>query len=915
MPRMVSGKTLPSFVPYDPSPRAGGHIADRFLTGLRPQDYFFHCMSGREGLVDTAVKTSRSGYLQRCLVKHLEDLQVNYDYTVRDSNGGIVQFVYGEDAVDTTATGFLAASDERLTFMANNTAALTHRFGLNAESAASSHMDFVTAAQLHREVKVANMAVRKASRVAAADGDADMESDDGADDEEEVTYKVGDLVEVLSRRDTNEKFGTDNAADSSDDSRWLPALVNKVKEKHGKVTLDVTFLGGGAVKKVPSAVVRPVVSDPVLNRLNLGSHVGAVSERMQEALASFADRNPGDVLAGDGEEPGSRLPKLSFLVMMWVKYLRSMVAPGEPVGALAAQSVGEPSTQMTLNTFHLAGSGGVNVTLGIPRLREIVMTASQSIKTPAMTIPLKRGLDRSVAIRLARKLDRLTVAQLLGTHRDDGGIRVVERFRPAIPGVTHSSAQWRREYLVRLYFADQRAIEATFGLSQREVAEAVGAAFVGRLLATINKDMRKSGARIAKMEGEDDDGAGVPGMRLGVAKGAAAPRASAGAGGDADMESSGAAAARGAAGGDSGSEADSSDDDDAEQDGTLQISRKKEVQGYGADSDDDGGSDKEVAAAGDAQAKTPKKRPAASSGSDSDSSSSSSSDDSSDDEGARPSASPSPSPSPSPTPSSRSGNGVPRSAAKSRTGAGVTNRELSMSQQSWAKESAGAYEVGVSSAAERNKAFGGCVANDEEGWVEVRLVFPASAAKVLVLSAAERAAEISVIRATKNITRCVVNTRRLPGSSEERLCVQTEGVNLPATWEEADAIDTSLIDTNDIGAILHTYGVEAARSGICKEVTAVFGVYGISVDPRHLGLIADYMTSSGGYRSLNRIGMNARPSPYLKMSFETTTRFLTEACLHGETENMDSPSARIVMGRVVKSGTGAFDLLHPIAAK
>jgi len=70
VPRMASGRTLPSFAPYDPNPRADGFITDRFLTGIRPQEYFFHCMAGREGLVDTAVKTSRSGYLQRCLMKH-----------------------------------------------------------------------------------------------------------------------------------------------------------------------------------------------------------------------------------------------------------------------------------------------------------------------------------------------------------------------------------------------------------------------------------------------------------------------------------------------------------------------------------------------------------------------------------------------------------------------------------------------------------------------------------------------------------------------------------------------------------------------------------------------------------------------------------------------------------------------------
>jgi len=70
VPRMSSGRTLPSFSTYDPSPRADGFIVDRFLTGVAPPIYYFHCMAGREGLIDTALKTPRSGYLQRCLVKH-----------------------------------------------------------------------------------------------------------------------------------------------------------------------------------------------------------------------------------------------------------------------------------------------------------------------------------------------------------------------------------------------------------------------------------------------------------------------------------------------------------------------------------------------------------------------------------------------------------------------------------------------------------------------------------------------------------------------------------------------------------------------------------------------------------------------------------------------------------------------------
>lgn len=91
VPVMVSGKTLPCFRPYDTDVRAGGYITDRFLTGVRPQEYFFHCMAGREGLIDTAVKTSRSGYLQRCLIKGMEGVTVRYDNTVRDSDGSLIQ--------------------------------------------------------------------------------------------------------------------------------------------------------------------------------------------------------------------------------------------------------------------------------------------------------------------------------------------------------------------------------------------------------------------------------------------------------------------------------------------------------------------------------------------------------------------------------------------------------------------------------------------------------------------------------------------------------------------------------------------------------------------------------------------------------------------------------------------------------
>ena len=112
-----------------------------------------------------------------------------------------------------------------------------------------------------------------------------------------------------------------------------------------------------------------------------------------------------------------------------------------------------------------------------------------------------------------------------------------------------------------------------------------------------------------------------------------------------------------------------------------------------------------------------------------------------------------------------------------------------------------------------------------------------------------------------------------------------------------------------------TYGVEAARNAIMKEIAQVFSVYGISVDPRHLGLIADYMTFEGGYKPFNRTGIEASTSPFLKMSFETTMRFLTEASKSGHYDNLSSPSSRLVMGELVPGGTGNHDLRLPLAIR
>lgn len=258
VPFMESGKTLPCFRKYELTPAAGGYIFERFLTGVNPATFYFHSMAGREGLIDTAVKTANSGYLQRCLAKLLEGVFIQSDYTVKNDEK-IIQFKYGDDGIDCTRGTYL----QNIDFYKNN---------LNIF--------------IHSNSRDSNLG----------------------------TVKYDDLI-------------------SNNFINFIDNCEDKIKD----------FMKG--------------------------------------------------------------------------KYLNSLANPGHSVGIIAAQSVGEPSTQMTLNTFHFAGVGGKNVTLGIPRLREIIMTASKTIKTPIIVCKASspeaglRIADFLKIIDLESCLDKITITE------------------------------------------------------------------------------------------------------------------------------------------------------------------------------------------------------------------------------------------------------------------------------------------------------------------------------------------------------------------------------------------------------------------------------------------------------------------------------------------------------------------------
>eukprot|EP01116_Phalansterium_solitarium_P017553 TRINITY_DN435_c0_g1_i3.p3 TRINITY_DN435_c0_g1~~TRINITY_DN435_c0_g1_i3.p3 ORF type:complete len:197 (+),score=73.66 TRINITY_DN435_c0_g1_i3:210-800(+) len=188
---------------------------------------------------------------------------------------------------------------------------------------------------------------------------------------------------------------------------------------------------------------------------------------------------------------------------------------------------------------------------------------------------------------------------------------------------------------------------------------------------------------------------------------------------------------------------------------------------------------------------------------------------------------------------------------------------------------------------------------------------PPSNKKILMIALTESVASKFYVKEVPKISRCFVNKQTVKGKTQH--IVQTDG-QLPRHlavpelglqwWTPAAGMQVPPAWRQRLlGAIRQTYGVEAARAAIATEIAGVFGVYGIAVDPRHLGLVADYQTFEGGFKPFNRMGMESNSSPWQKMSFETTMMFMKSAALHGEFDDLRSSSAALVLGKVVPCGT------------
>ncbi|KAL8673143.1 MAG: hypothetical protein Q9168_002440 [Polycauliona sp. 1 TL-2023] len=722
VPVMVSGKTLPSFKAFDTKVRAGGYITDRFLTGVKPQEYFFHAMAGREGLIDTAVKTSRSGYLQRCLIKGMEGLKTQYDSSIRDADGSMVQFLYGEDGLDVTKQKHLTD----FKFLAENYLSVAAQLNLRAEF--------------------------------------DKLQDNGASD-------------------------------------WNKAAMKSVKKPGETGPLD-----------------------PALAIYNPGAVYGSTSEAFASKSRSYCAENPHGLIKDKKDKKGGStgtIKKRTFQTLLDVKYMKSVVDPGEAVGIIAGQSIGEPSTQMTLNTFHLAGHSAKNVTLGIPRLREIVMTASRSISTPAMTLHLIEELDETTGEQFAKTISKLTLSEVI----EDA--TVTEQIGK---GIGYERA---KIYDVRLDLFPSQEYFETYGIEIHDVLKAVEYQLIPKLTKALKKELVQKGDRkllkpdaaqpeVGKSSGTIEEGPSRP---------------------EAEREGG-----------------DDDEDDDGDDDATNNKQKQNRLEAISYDAPDEG--EETIAKAAQRQS-TPESEL--------------------EDEGI--------------------GHSPPQNA---ESGAGSDSESELGTNKAKARDT----EDRIRNRYAQVTKF--TFDHEKGSWCKFRLEYDVNIAKVLFLPILESSLHASVIQAIPGINGAAFSREKVPGTEITNNMILTQGVNLKAMHNYQSIINPHQIFTNDIAAMLELYGVEAARNTIIREVDGVFKSHSISVDMRHLNLIADFMTRGGGFSAFSRIGISSAVSPFMKMSYETTLQFVASAVLGGDWDTLDGPSARIVTGRVSKVGTGSFDVLMPV---
>ncbi|KAJ4995074.1 DNA-directed RNA polymerase II subunit RPB1 [Colletotrichum sp. SAR 10_66] len=469
-------RTLPHFTKDDYSPEARGFVENSYLRGLTPSEFFFHAMAGREGLIDTAVKTAETGYIQRRLVKALEDVSAKYDGTVRNSLGDILQFLYGEDGLDA-----IYIEKQRMDHLNMSDKKFADRFRLDVmDETRPDELDWL---EYGNEIS----------------GDPSVQQ--LLDEEYEA---------LLHDRKQVRKI---NFKRKDDESMQLPLNIVRLMETSKKLFAVEDFQRSDLK---PQDVIPAVQA--MLNRMTIVRGNDEISKEADQSATILFKAQIRSRLAFKRIACQQRLNKMAFehvLGELEARWDRAFVSPGEMVGVIAAQSIGEPATQMTLNTFHFAGVSSKNVTLGVPRLKEILNLA-QNIKTPSMVVYLSgeenasqeaakalRSTVEHTTLRSVTAVTEIYYDPIITSTNIPDDLDMVESYY-LIPDETHDRAEDQSRWLLRLTLDRQKLLDKE--LTVEDVARRIKEEYPNDLAVIFSdNNAEEQVIRIRPMHAGNDD--------------------------------------------------------------------------------------------------------------------------------------------------------------------------------------------------------------------------------------------------------------------------------------------------------------------------------------------------------------------------------------------------------------------------
>ena len=351
VPDGFQDRSLPHFPKNSRQPPSKGFVRNSFFTGLSPSEFLFHAISGREGLVDTAVKTAETGYMSRRLMKSLEDLSVQYDNTVRNSSSTIVQFQFGADKLDP------------VDMEGNAVPVHFDRTWIHAESLTFNNDD-----KSLLPFQITDQCDKLLAKQRA------------------LYTRKGLLHDEPLQYDDPSDYGIDEHESARDFLATITKYVGGKASHMARIRLNMGL--------------DEYEDDP---RLTKGAHPHLAVETMETRQERTRVERTTKVSA-------KTLGK--FIELCLLKYEKAKVEPGHAVGAVGAQSIGEPGTQMTLKTFHFAGVAGMSITQGVPRIKEII-NASKVISTPVITCPLQNPRHIEVARVVKGRIEKTYISDVI----------------------------------------------------------------------------------------------------------------------------------------------------------------------------------------------------------------------------------------------------------------------------------------------------------------------------------------------------------------------------------------------------------------------------------------------------------------------------------------------------------------------